>query len=581
MIGGDALLAAWRAEWPGALALWSPFTKLTDPRWCFAARAEKEEGLTGSFAMIRFADHAVVISLRQVRALGLDGLAREILAHEIGHHVYAPGDLADHGRMLARMRRALPGLERHAPMVANLYTDLLINDRLQRSAGLRMDEVYRRLGGSGDDGRLWTLYMRIYERLWSLEAGSLSKGERDRFLELDAGLGARLVRVYAKDWLSGSGRFASLCFSYLLKDTEKEAKERTRALMDTENAGKGGGVTGGLAEAEEDEAGGAVHPRYDPALGGVAPDDGEPDSGNTEGGISSEQPERGPVDFHDLLASMGVEITLEEATVRFYREKALPHLTPFPRQRRPRSGEPLPEGLETWELGSPLDGVDWLESVIASPVIVPGFTTLQRTWGFVDGEGGDVRPLDLYIGVDCSGSMLDPRHNLSFPVLAGTILALSALRAGARVMVVLSGEPGRYVSTEGFMTDERRILGVLTGYLGTGTTFGIQRLAETFGAADPERPPAHILLITDNDIFSMLEGGEKGGKGWDIARNALVNARGGGTMVLHSSGDARRAGRERLKEDGWSVHRIVEWKDIVAFATAFAQAAYDRPEGDR
>ena len=31
------------------------------------------------------------------------------------------------------MRRALPTLEQHAPMVANLYTDLFINDRLPRA----------------------------------------------------------------------------------------------------------------------------------------------------------------------------------------------------------------------------------------------------------------------------------------------------------------------------------------------------------------------------------------------------------------------------------------------------------------
>ena len=70
----------------------------------------------------------------------------EILAHEIGRHVLAPATLTDHARCLSRMRRALPGLDAQAPMIANLYTDLLINDRLQRSAGLRMDEIYRRLG---------------------------------------------------------------------------------------------------------------------------------------------------------------------------------------------------------------------------------------------------------------------------------------------------------------------------------------------------------------------------------------------------------------------------------------------------
>lgn len=580
----------WQAQWPHALALWSRFTKLTEPRWCATRVAEKKEGLDGSFAMIRFDDHAVVVSLRQVRELGLEDLSLEVLAHEIGHHVYAPGDLSDHGRMLARMGRALPGVERQAAMVANLYTDLLINDRLQRTANLRMVEVYRRLSGGPTEHRLWTLYMRIYEHLWGLAGGSLANGKRDRFLELDAALGARLVRAYAKEWLSGSGRFAALCFPYVVED--EALKERVRALMDTKTAGAGGDVPVGLADAEDDEFDGAIHPHADPALGGVAEEelgpldlgDGKDRSRSRSGPIKPAQRNRGPGDFRELIKSMGIRLSDGEATIRYYRDKALPHLVPFPEEPRPRLGEPLPEGLEPWELGSSIDSIDWLESVIVSPVVVPGFTTVQRTWSVTDGTGEDRRPLDLYIGVDCSGSMLNPKYDLSYPVLAGTILALSALRVGARVMVVLSGEPGNYSATDGFQTDESRILGTLTGYHGTGYTFGIPRLAETFGEADPNRPPAHIMLITDDDIFRMLDGSEGtiGHRtGWDFAREALANARGGGTMVLHSSTGRRKAERERLAADGWTVHCITEWEDIVAFARAFARAAYDRSRGNR
>ena len=59
-------------------------------------------------------------------------------------------------------------------------------------------------------------------------------------------------------------------------------------------------------------------------------------------------------------------------------------------------------------------------------------------------------------------------------------MVLSALRAGARVKVVLSGEPGQSVSTEGFVRDPEICLRTLTNYLGTGYAFGIHRLAETF-----------------------------------------------------------------------------------------------------
>src|SRR5262245_38470124 len=95
--------------------------------------------------MIRLLDQRVVVDLETVHRLSLDDYGVEILAHEVGHHVYAPGNATDQFRLIGRIRRALPTLERFAPLVANLYTDLYINDRLQRHANLRIADVYRAL----------------------------------------------------------------------------------------------------------------------------------------------------------------------------------------------------------------------------------------------------------------------------------------------------------------------------------------------------------------------------------------------------------------------------------------------------
>src|SRR5690349_23941777 len=99
----NKLKEAWQGRWPEALALWSKFTKLREPRWCFTANEEEAEGLSDSFAMIRLNDTSVVISLREIAEKKLDPYALEILGHEIGHHVYCPADLTDQGRMIARM----------------------------------------------------------------------------------------------------------------------------------------------------------------------------------------------------------------------------------------------------------------------------------------------------------------------------------------------------------------------------------------------------------------------------------------------------------------------------------------------
>src|SRR5207249_1544435 len=119
--------------------------------------------------------------------------------------------------------------------------------------------------------------------------------------------------------------------------------------------------------------------------------------------------------------------------------------------------EPLAEGYETWDPADDLDDLDLFGSLLISPEIIPGVTTVRRV--FVQSPGSDPQklPVDLYLGIDCSGSMPNPRFTLSYPALAGTIIALSALRMGARVMVVLSGEPGKALATEGFVSDERAV----------------------------------------------------------------------------------------------------------------------------
>lgn len=575
---GSELEEHWQSRWQDALAAWSRFTKLAEPRWCHTEKAERAEQLTGSFAMIRLNDHAVVISLRQVKERHLEDLPVEVLAHEIGHHVYAPADLRDNARLMARIRRGLPTRESFAPIVSNLYTDLLINDRLQRGAGLHMDEVYRRLRGPEPD-RLWKLYMRIYEILWSLPTGTLFDGSPDRQVQSDAQLGARLIRAYAKDWMDGAGRFAALLLPYLLEAKESQLMKVVTPWLDTQRAGEGEAIPDGLTEIDEGEEEGAIHPAEDDRLTGIDRAEGEADDegsapragGRAEKG-GHKNAIRSPQQYTELMKSVGVKISEDEIAIRYYRELAVPHLVRFPARDVPEAQDPLPEGLDVWDVGSPITDVDWIESVVRSPQVIPGVTTLQRMYGTTEGASPERLPVDLYLGVDCSGSMGNPKYGLSYPVLAGAVIVLSALRAGARVMVTLSGEPGEYTSTNGFIRNEHEAMKTLTGYLGTGYSFGILRLKETFIDGSQLKRPAHILIVTDSDMFSMLQSTPRG---WDIAREAVGAAGGGGTFVLQFA-PAMGWGSEvaRMREIGWDVHFIITQEDLLAFARAFSQKKY-------
>lgn len=585
----DALAAAWEGAWEDALACWSRYTRLSAPKLCRTSAEAEAQKLSASFAMIRLTDHAVVIDLEQILELGLGNHAIPILAHEIGHHVFCPGDLRDHGRVLARVRRALPSRPHLAPFVANLWSDLLINDRLQRSAGLDMVRVVRALGDADGSNAVWWLYLRTYELLWSLPRETLAARLEDPQIELDAQLASRLVRVYARDWVAGAGRFAALLSSHLLADDGAAARRKMAVWHDTAAVGSGGedgdAALDGLVEIEDGELDDVVHPALDPELTGLAADALPTARGvrreidrTLDGGQKKRDRYREPFEYRELLGALGVSKSEAEVAIRYYRERARPHLIRFPVRESPAAMEPHPEGVEVWEPGSPFERVDWIESVVRSPFVVPGYTTVQRMEGEAPGGDPAREPLDLYVGIDCSGSMPNPRRRTSYPVLAGTILALSALRAGARVNIVLSGEPGQSASTRGFERDERAVLAVLTDYLGTGYAFGIHRLEETFGADWPARArPVHIVVITDQDIFSPLEQGTKRNAertGWDVARAARERAKGGATYVLHMPRGWQDEGVTRMQRDGWDVHRIYDWSELVAFARAFARDAW-------
>jgi len=584
-LADTTLIDTWRAAWPEALAVWSKFTRLRDPSLCASHVEASKKGLSGSFAMIRLLDQSVVVDLPLVAKLGLDDYAVEILAHEIGHHILAPGSASDQFRLLARMRRALPTLEHHAPMVANLYTDLYINDRLQRQAKLRMADIYRKLKQNEEESEktsgVWTLYMRIYEQLWQLEKGELGGDSGDERLETDAWLGARLIRVYANDWMLAAGRFATLLLPYLVDDgiDNADALHPGRYLHDTRDAARGC-QTYGAQQIEDDEEGGAIHPVHDRRISGL--DDEQPASdapAKTGGGQLRE-----PFELGEILKASGVHLSDHEIAIRYYRERALPHLVAFPTRPAPESPELQMEGLEAWDIGDPVDEIDWLQSLMLSPRPVPGVTTVRRVYGREPARAMDRVPIDLDMYVDSSGSMPNPQQHTSFLTLAGAVIALSALRAGASVQVTLWSGKREVMQTPGFVRDEDAILGVLTGFFGGSTCFPIHCLRQTY-AGRRERP-AHILMISDDGITTMFDDDELGNSGWNVAAKALEKGGAGGTMALNLArdwdggstnkwmqkiyDDLKRAHREQ----GWDIHAVERFEDLLEFARVFSRRHY-------
>lgn len=572
----EPLRDAWQAQWPRALALWSRYTRLRDPDYLLSEGDHQGRNM-GSFAQIGLNDHRITVSLLQVRNLGLDDFALEILAHEIGHHVYTPGNLTDNAFALSRSRRALPGLEPQAPMVLNLYEDLLINDRLVRFHGLRIAEVYQQLsrGNHGPPSKVWSLYTRAYELLWGLDPQSLGGAPLKSPEEGDAQLIARLVRVYGRDWMDGVAGFSALLYPYLKEDQSPSIPR----LLDAVHAGADGGVPQGLTS---DDGAPVVHPARDPRVVGSNPQESQDsspqdsdDPGRTTSAGQQEGQCRQPFQYGQLLQALGLKLSELDIVRAYYRELALPHLIPFPTREAPESQEPLMEGLDPWDIGSPLEEVDWLQSVLTSPRIFPGLTTVARSWGKMSGKQRNPEPLDLDIYVDCSGSMPNPRVALSYIALAGAVVMLSALRAGARVQATLWSGAGQFDTTGGFIRDEARLFAVLAGYLGGATAFPNHVLRDTYQGRKEHDRPVHILHLSDEGIDTMASPDEKGNPGMTLSAMALEKARGGGSMVLNMHPTyLQRPFFVEAQQQGWKIFPVSDLAAMVAFAREFARLKY-------
>ncbi|GAB3587332.1 hypothetical protein [Calidifontibacter terrae] len=519
-LSDNDLRARWQQAWPAALACWGGMLRLSEP----VLLLDEPSTTVPELAWFSIDEVRATVNLRKAIELGIADQPLPVLAHEIGHHVLAPTDLTGLARMVQRCRRGLVDRDDRAAEMANLWSDLLINDRLTRQHHLDMAGPYRAAAAAVvESGRpgvdYFEVFLRTFEILWQLPAQSLTTAQVTAQKDLDAQVLARHARVFARDPIEGAGGFAALMRRWL-----PEGEERI-AVCAIENSG------GTAPEIDDADAGGVpLHPALDPRVNPEAPplakDDGDDD-------VPAAGGQRfGPSDLSALYAAMHVE---RDAAYDWYLRRASRHLVPFPRDEQTPKTEPEMQGLEEWGIGEELSEIDWTATALGSPTVVPGMTTRRRVIIRDAGVEADQRPVDLDLYIDSSQSMPHPRWLMSPAVLAGTVLVLSALRVGARVRVTSWAGPGQVSSTVEFTRDRELAVGELLRYHGGGTSFPLAQMAQAYdqrsNGTTTGRRRCHIAVISDDGVSSMF------GKGQPdylqgVAQAALTLAGGGGTLVL-------------------------------------------------
>ncbi|MFD6094284.1 hypothetical protein ACFWGN_19395 [Oerskovia sp. NPDC060338] len=595
----------WLAAWPEALAAWGTQTRLHAP---VLHHGDDRPQDVGSFAWFSTVDVEVHIDLDDIAERGLEDHAVAVLAHEIGHHLLSPGDLTTSARILSRVRDGLVDLDPLAGAMANLWSDLLVNDRLQRRAGLDMAAVFAALGAG--PAPLAQMVMRTDEILWGLTCGTLTHPDHP-VPEREASLCARLVRAYANDPVGGAGGFAALIRPLLVPPSSGEPGAAPGGTPSSTALARGhhgvlcsqsepaGAVPAGLA-TDPTLGRPVLHPAVDPRVTGVTPsghdDDPLPGAASDAAGAADALGQAiSPAHYDAVLRLLGLTTSSAQSAARWYREHAMRFLVPFP----VRTGSPVDEellgGHEQWDLGEDLADVDWAATVLRSPVIVPGVTTVRRVHEQQDGHDPAPRPYDLDLYLDSSGSMPNPQQRLAPIALAGAVLALSALRAGARVQATTWSGPGQIAGTDGFTRDADAILAAIVAHFGGGTSFPVPLLERTHlgdpvtGAPAVRTRPAHVSVISDDGISSMFLD-HLGGWPRDpsapraepddtVAARAVRAAGGGGSLVLQGSDELAR--RVADWAPGYRTFAVSSTDDLVRFSRDFSRTLWTTKGADR
>lgn len=544
------------------------------------AQAEPDAG-AGSFAWFSFPP-SITIDPVLAAATGADRELATVFAHEIGHHVLAPSTRRTSLAMTHQLARALtassatpvPRLAAIAALASNLWSDLLINSRvvdLQRRSDPHrepgMIRLWRILRSESNDPLFWVI-LRACEELWGLPDGSICATRPPGLAQLavhdspiavadpitDAPLLAQTARTFADDPVRGALRFGMIAAPYLLAGHLAPSGCGGDETGTAPTAAELGEVLRDPRLAEE-----PVHP----AVGTLAdarksaPGTGVPSSGGGQG--------------YGLAETLTLYSSVPEQTVltAWYLDRARPYVRPY---RQPDTGADTTDlvgAMELWELGDDLADIDWPQTLVASPHVVPGITTRRR--GVVAEDAQHVlAPVELDLYIDSSGSMPHPTRD-SPALLAGTILIASTLAGGGRVRVTSFSGPTQVAGTPRMTANRTEAMSALLTFFAGGTTFPLDLLAARYRAATAGAR-RHLVVLSDEGLESFFGSKQPGLEHVAIEVRPLLDT---ATLVLL---DPRRSTADAAAAAGYDVEYLDSIEDAPAACAALARRIAE-PQG--
>lgn len=554
VLGAEEFEAKIDEAWPSAKAHWSHFLLLARPNDCDDT----------PIAKIDLSNRQVSLNHKMLMEKGLASSLEAILAHEVGHHVRFPGSLAMQARLRLLERSLLP-FENYS--LINLFTDLMINERLGRSLRDQMIPIYQAFNkdvafhedGAWKQDPAFLFYMAVYEELWTLKPATLMGAPEPEFSEKFPGYRAE-AQLFAQNLFRIDPNIMTQ-FLYFLSVFSRYIKPLQGDLP----------VLISPFDCKHD------NPSPEDWAEALTPSEREKEAirkALEEGWLSAEQGKR--IDSGNSLGDRiqglpgfdtGDAELIPEIMAAYYRQQAEAYL--FRPPSTPSLGEAIvPTSLDDWEMGDPINSIDWRTTLCQRGPTLGASVPIKREL-IAEYEGHDVsywRPrMEIYL--DVSGSMPDPRRSHNAMTLAAQILTLGTARAGGSVRAALySHDPVCYWE---WCRSEIEMSRFLMHYVGGGTSYPFQLLEKSTKECRRDAPIR--VVISDFDFDRNYKAAYK--RNSVILREAVAHSH-QFILLLHNST------REFIKEYqsiGAKYVAIKEFEDFPKLAVDLTLALF--PDG--
>ncbi len=533
------------AAWPRAQARWSSYLLLSRPAF--------DDG--PSIARIDLGTRQITLAASALADRGLLDCVEALLAHEIGHHVRYPGTLATSARMRVIERNLIP-IQGYSLM--NLFTDLMINERLGRELEEELVRIYRSFDGERgwEADPAFVFYLAVYEELWQRERGELQGSAREAFARAYPGHRAD-AQLLAQD-LFRLGPNMYTQFLYFVSIVSRYLKPLAGEQPESADPYRCGG-----GEPTPDDWADALRP-HGPEREAIR-------RALAEGWFPADQANRLD-DLADLErrihsipgAGTADASRVPEVMAAYYRLEAERFLLRPPPVAL--LGEAVvPTTLEDWSMGDPPVAIDWLATLLERGDRLGGVQPLKRE-RIADYEGSDV-PLwqprtEIYL--DVSGSMPDPRVTRNAMTLAAQILCVGTVRAGGWVRALLySSNHVRYWT---FCRSEVEMSRFLMHYIGGGTAFPFEVLRESVEECRDQQPIR--VVVSDGDFDRNYDERREHAAAFALAAERSPHM----VLLLHCPREERV---QLYRRAGAQVVVIEELEDFPRMAAALSRALFE------